>query len=332
MGYLALFVQVDLEAAKHGLVGLPSRDLPRLRDVLRRGWSFLIPLAVLTYTLMIASWQAGKAGMAAVITTLVVGAFQWQDRLTPARLWLAIEETGRVLLDIVAITAVAGFVIGVLQLSGLGFKFSLVLVTVAGGSALGLLALTAVVCIILGMGMPTAIVYIMLAVLVGPAMVQLGIAPLGAHLFLFYFGMLSMITPPVCLATYAAASIARSDFMKTGWAGMRLGIVAYVVPFVFVFHPALLMKGSVAEIVIAAASACVGVILLGFGCVGYLFRPLAWSRRGWAALAGLLLIPPPSSGDWLAANVAGLALGLALIAWERNGLRLQRAALAGRGT
>ncbi|OGK94380.1 MAG: hypothetical protein A2X50_15105 [Candidatus Rokubacteria bacterium GWF2_70_14] len=144
--------------------------------------------------------------------------------------------------------------------------------------------------------------------------------------------MLSMITPPVCLATYAAASIARSDFMKTGWAGMRLGIVAYVVPFVFVFHPALLMKGSVVEIVIAAASACVGVILLGFGCVGYLFRPLSWSRRGWAALAGLLLIPPPSSGGWLAANVAGLALGLALIVWERNGLRLQRAALAGRGT
>ena len=330
--YLALFVQVDLEAASHGLVGLPARDLPRLRDVLRRGWSFLIPLAVLTYTLMIASWQAGKAGMAAVIATLVVGAFQWQDRLTPARLWRAIEETGRVLLDIVAITAVAGFVIGVLQLSGLGFKFSLVLVTVAGGSALGLLGLTAVVCIILGMGMPTAIVYIMLAVLVGPAMVQLGIAPLGAHLFLFYFGMLSMITPPVCLATYAAASIARSDFMKTGWAGMRLGIVAYVVPFVFVFHPALLMKGSVVEIAVAAASAAVGVILLGFGCVGYLFRPLSWSRRGWAALAGLLLIPPPSSGGWFAANVAGLALGLALIVWERNGLRLQRAALAGRGT
>ncbi|MBI2525105.1 MAG: TRAP transporter fused permease subunit [Candidatus Rokubacteria bacterium] len=322
--YLALFVQVDLEAASHGLVGLPARDLPRLRDVLRRGWSFLIPLGVLVYTLMIASWEAGKAGMAAVIATLVVGALQWEDRLTPARLWRAIEEAGRVLLDIVAITAVAGFVIGVLQLSGLGFKFSLLLVTVAGGSALGLLALTAVVCIILGMGMPTAIVYIMLAVLVGPALVQLGIAPLGAHLFLFYFGMLSMITPPVCLATYAAASIARSDFMKTGWTGMRLGIVAYVVPFVFAFHPSLLMQGSVAEIVLAAASAAGGVILLGTGCAGHLFRALSWPRRGAAALAGLLLIPPPSSGPWLAANLAGLALGIAfgVSEWTAHGRAL----------
>jgi len=330
--YLALFVQVDLEAAKHGLRGLARAELPRAAVVCRRGWGFLVPIAVLFYTLMIDNWEPGKAGMSAVVATVVVGALRRTERLTLARLLGAMVETGRILLDIAAITAVAGLVIGSLQLSGLGFKFSALLVNMAGGSSLALLALSAIVCIVLGMGMPTAVVYVMLAVLVGPALVQLGIPPLGAHLFLFYFGMLSMITPPVCLATYAAASIARSDFMKTGWAGMRLGIVAYVVPFVFVFHPALLMKGSVAEIVLAAASAAVGVILLGFGCVGYLFRPLSWSRRGWAALAGLLLIPPPSSGGWLAANGAGLALGVALVVWERNGSRLQRAALAGRGT
>jgi TRAP-type uncharacterized transport system fused permease subunit len=224
-----------------------------------------------------------------------------------------------VLLDIIAITAVAGFVIGVLQLSGLGFKFSLLLVSAAGGSALGLLLLTAGVCIILGMGMPTAIVYIMLAVLVGPALVELGVAPLGAHLFLFYFGMLSMITPPVCLATYAAASIGRADFMKTGWTGMRLGIVAYVVPFVFAFHPALLMRGAVGDIVLAAGTAVIGVTLLSFACAGHLFRPLTWARRGWAAAAGLLLIPPPEGALWLAANLGGLAAGLLLVAAEWAG-------------
>ncbi|MEK7363311.1 MAG: TRAP transporter fused permease subunit, partial [candidate division NC10 bacterium] len=126
--YLALFVQVDLEAAKYRLVGLPRDQLPRFRSVMGRGWSFLIPLLVLVYTLMIAVWQPGKAGMAAVITTLLVGAFQREDRLTLTKLLTAIEETGRVLLDLVAITAVAGFVIGVLQLSGLGFKLSFLLV------------------------------------------------------------------------------------------------------------------------------------------------------------------------------------------------------------
>lgn len=317
--YLALFVQVDLEAAKRSLIGLPVEQLPRFRTVMRRGWSFLIPLLVLTYTLMIATWEAGKGGMAAVIATVVVGALQREERLTLKKFLTATEETSRVLLDITAITAVAGFVVGVLQLSGLGFKFSLILVTLAGSNALALLVLTAVVCIILGMGMPTAIIYVMLAVLVGPALVQLGVSPLGAHLFLFYFGMLSMITPPVCLATYAAASIGRADFMKTGWTGVRLGIVAYVVPFVFAYHPALLLKGPAAEIILAAGTAVIGVVLLGVGCAGYLFRPLGWGKRAWSSLAGLLLIPPPSSGFWLIANVVGLALGVLLVLVEWAG-------------
>ncbi len=315
--YLALFVQVDLEAAKHGMTGLPRGQLPRFGDVIRRGWSFLIPLLILIYTLMIAVWAAGKAGMMAVLATIVIGFLQRDDRLSFRRLTDVLVDTGRVLLDIVAITAVAGFVIGVLQLSGLGFRFSTLLINLAGESSLALLVLTAVVCIILGMGMPTAIIYVMLAVLVGPALVKLGVHPLGAHLFLFYFGMLSMITPPVCLATYAAASIGGADFMKTGWTGMRLGIVAYVVPFVFAYHPALLMKGPITDVAVAAGTAAIGVILLGIGCVGYLFRRLGWAKRAWVALAGLLLIPPPSSGLWLAANVVGLALGalLVLVEW-----------------
>lgn len=131
--------------------------------------------------------------------------------------------------------------------------------------------------------------------------------------------MLSMITPPVCLATYAAASIGRADFMKTGWTGMRLGIVAYVVPFVFAYHPALLLAGSAVEITLAAGTAVIGVILLGIGCAGYLFRPLGWGRRAGACLAGLLLIPPPSSTPWIIANLVGLALGVLLTLVEWNG-------------
>ena len=323
--YIALFVQVDLEAAKHGLLGLPREQLPRFRSVMARGWGLLLPLLVLVYTLMFAGWQAGKAAMAAVITTLLVGSFQSANRLNLRKLLTAIEETGRVLLDIVVITAVAGFVIGVLQLSGLGFRFSFLLVSMAGSNAFLLLTMTAIACIVLGMGMPTSVIYIMLAVLVGPALVQLGIAPLGAHLFLLYFGILSMITPPVGLATYAAAAIGRADYLKTGWAGMRLGIVAYVVPFVFAYHPALLLKGTAVDITLAVTTSVIGVVLLGVACAGFLFRSLGWATRGVAALAGLFLFPPPSGGVWVAANVVGLALGILLVLWGRNGARLSAA-------
>ena len=318
--YVALFVQVDLEAAKNQLKGLPRSELPRFGSIMRRGWVFIVPLAILVYTLMIASWEAGKAGMAAAIATLVVGLFQKETRPSLKQVISAFEDTGRTMLDIAVISAVAGFVIATLQLSGLGFKTSMLLTTVAGNSVLLLLVLTALVCIILGMGMPTAVIYIMLAVLVGPTLIQLGVEPLGAHLFLFYFGMLSMITPPVCLATYAAASLARSDFWATGWAGMRLGVVAYVVPFIFAFHPALLFKGSATDIAAAAITAIAGVILLGIGIAGYLFRPLGWAKRLLLIAAGILLMPPPDGVYWILANVMGLVLGTLLVLIERSAL------------
>jgi TRAP transporter 4TM/12TM fusion protein len=317
--YLALFVQVDLEAAKLGLAGLPRESIPRLRPVMKLGWVFLAPLAVLIYTLMLAGWDAGQAGMLAVVVTLIVGALQKSTRPTWSGFVAMLESTGRTMLDLVAIVTLAGIVIGTLQLSGFTSKLPIVLVGMAGGSTFLLLLLTAAVSILLGLSLPTTVVYVTLAVLVGPALAQLGIVPLAAHLFLFYFGMLSLITPPDCLATYAAAAIAKADFWKTGWTGMRLGIVAYIVPFVFVYHPALILHGTVGEIVVTVITASVGVILLGIACAGYLFRPLGWMRRGWAALAALLLILPPQ--EWVPVfliDVAGLALGLALVLLERS--------------
>lgn len=332
--YLALFTQVDLEAAKYGLGGLPREQLPKLRNVMRRGWVFLAPLLLLIYTLMVANWEAGKAGMAAVIATFVAGALQKETRPTLRGILASIEQTGRTLLDIVVIVALAGLVIGALQLSGFTFKLSLLLVTVTGGNVLALLTLSAIVCIILGMSMPTTVVYITLAILVGPALTELGIVPLAAHLFLFYFGMLSLITPPNCLATYTAAAIAHSDFWKTGWTGMRLGVAAYVVPFVFALHPALILVGTAGEIGLAVATASIGVMLLGVGCAGYLFRPLGLVKRGALWLAGLLMLLPAWSGVWLVADAVGIALGLVLVLWEWNGRAFRRAALVqpGHGT
>jgi TRAP-type uncharacterized transport system fused permease subunit len=245
------------------------------------------------------------------------------------------------MLDLVAITTLAGIVIGALQLSGFTSKLPILLTSMAGGNVLLLLVLTAIVSIVLGMSLPTTVVYITLAVLVGPALAQMGIDPLAAHLFLFYFGMLSLITPPDCLATYAAAAIAKSDFWQTGWVGMRLGIVAYLVPFVFVLHPPLILKGSIAEIVVAVTTASLGVILLGIGCAGYLFRPLDWLKRMWALVAGAFLFMPPLSAlpiharlavgeaaAEIAADLMGFGLGLALILVERSATATARARAA----
>jgi TRAP transporter 4TM/12TM fusion protein len=316
--YLALFTQVDLEAAKHGLGGLPKDQIPKFRGVIRLGWVFLFPLGFLIYVLMWENWEAGKAGMATVLLTIIVGVFQKETRPTINGVLKCIEDTGRTLLDIVVITSLAGLVIGALQLSGLTFKLSLILSSLAGGNVVLLLVLTAIVCILLGMSLPTAVVYITLAVLVGPALTQLGVDPLAAHLFLFYFGMLSLITPPDCLATYTAAAIAGSDFWKTGWTGMRLGIAAYVVPFVFALHPALILKGALGEIILAVVASSIGTFLLAVGCAGYIFRPLGWLKRGSFCASGLLLMLPTWQGAWLIFDASGLILGVGLFIWERS--------------
>jgi len=326
--YLALFTQVDLEAARCGLTGLPADRVPKLRAVLRRGWVFLIPLGVLIYTLMVAGWEAGPAGMAAVVATFAVGALQRETRPRAAALWQSVEATGRTMLDIVAITALAGIVIGTLNFSGFVFKLSMLLVSVSGGNAFLLLLLTALGCLLLGLPLPTTVVYITLAVLVAPALVQVGIPPLAAHLFLFYFGMISLITPPDCLPTYTAAAIAHADFWKTGWTGMRLASVAYVVPFVFAFQPALLLMGGAGEIALAVGTAAAGVVLVGIAGAGYLFRPLGPTRRALAAAAGVLLFALPAGGRWLAVGVAGLVLGLVFVLTEWNGRRAHPAPAA----
>jgi len=254
--------------------------------------------------------------MAAVIAVFVVGALQKDTRPTFQGILNSIHETGRTMLDIIAIVALAGLVIGALQLSAIAFKLSMMLVTISGGHALLLLILTALGCLFLGLPLPTTVVYIMLAVLAAPALVQVGVLPLAAHLFLFYFGMISLITPPDCLPVYVAAAIAKANFWKTGWTGMRLAIAAYVVPFIFAYQPALILVGSVNEIIIAVLTAAIGIALLAAGCAGYLFRPISWSKRGLLWLAALLLLLPSTSNLLMLADLVGFALGAVIIALE----------------
>ncbi len=314
--YVALFTQVDLEAAKHNLSGIARAELPNMRSVMGRGWVFVIPIFVLIWTLMVERWQPGKSAMAGAIVTVLVGFLHPATRPTFTRLLHELRETGRIILDLVVITSVAGIIIGLLQLTGLAFNVSLLLTEAADGSLPVLLALTALVCIVLGMGMPSAVIYIVLSVIAAPALVEAGVVTMSAHLFLFYFGMLSMITPPVCLATIAAASVAGTGFWQTGWAGVRLGFIAYVVPFLIVYQPELIFEGSAGAIAVAFVKAVIGVVVLCYSVAGYMVERLGIVERVLIGAAGLAILSAPLETTMgLAANAIAVLLVAAMF-WK----------------
>lgn len=235
----------------------------------------------------------------------------------------SLVRTGLSSLDILMIVAGAGFIIGTLQITGLGFALTTMLVKTGGGSLLVLLLIAAVLCIVLGMGMPTAGVYILLAVLIAPSLVEVGIMPIAAHMFILYLGMMSLITPPVAVAAFFAANIARSPPMMTGWTSVRFGWTAFVVPFLFVFSPSLLLQGSTPDVVIDVATAVAGVWLASAAMIGYFVRPMSATTRAVFALAGIaLLLPRGINADLIWVNAAGLVVGLCIIVVEfRNSKR-----------
>ena len=316
--YIALFVQVDLEAAKMGLRGLSREALPPVAPVLKETLSFILPLAVLVYAMFLIPLSAGKSGAVAALTAVAAGFVRKENRAAPLRLLRVLPGTGRAMLDLGALLAAAGIIVGVAAVTGLGFKLSAALLEIGKGSAFLLLLSTAVVSMILGMGLPTSAVYILLAILVAPALVQYGILPIAAHFFIFYFGVIAVITPPIAFASFTAASIGGASPMQTGWAGTRLAALAYLVPFLFVYSPALLMKGSAWEIAVSLATAIVGTWILGMALVGYWFRPLLWPARFFLALSAIGLLIPLRGEEmvgWVV-NILGAAVAAPLLLRE----------------
>ena len=318
--YLALFLQADLEAARQGLRRVDEDRIPRALQVLKDGWFFPIPFVVLIGTLFWLNYEPAAAALmatAAVIATSVVFGFKGK-RLDIHDLYLVLRDTGLTVIDLFMIAAAAGTVIATLNYSGLGFSLTLALVHISGGNLLALLVIAAIACIILGMGMPTVGVYILLATLVAPALIELKVDPMAAHLFILYFGCLSMITPPVAIGAYAAAHLAGADPIKTGFEAVRFGWLVFLVPFLFVFSGTLLMHGSPAMIAIDFVAAVVGVGFGAAGVMGYSVRHLAMADRVVYLVAGLFLLLPIGAfgvGRWV--NLVGLALAVAIVVREK---------------
>ena len=240
-------------------------------------------------------------------------------RLRPRDLVSRLSSTGLLMVELTMILAGAGFVIATLNVTGLGFNLTLELVQIAGGNLFLLLAIAAVICIILGMGMPTAGVYVLLAALVAPALEEVNVLPLAAHMFILYFGMMSMITPPIALSAFAAATISKASPMETGWISMRLGWVAYVIPFLFVFTPTLLLYGKPLPIVLNVTTAAIGVYFISVAAIGYFGRRLGPAMRAALLAAGIAAIFPDTLLE-LGGVVdgAGALIGVALLVYLRT--------------
>jgi TRAP transporter 4TM/12TM fusion protein len=319
MYYAALFIQADLEAARYGFGKVEADKIPRARTVLRRGWMFLVPFAVLVYTMFWLNLEPEYAAMAASASIIALGfAVGYAGQRMKLRdLWTAVVETAGGLCEILVISAAAGFIMGLFQVSGLAFAFAAYLVQLGGESLIMQLILAAVVSIILGMGLPTIGVYVMLAILVAPALVKVGVPPLAAHLFILYFGMMSLITPPVAPAAYVAAAIAGSPSMATGWTAMRFGWSSYIVPFLFVYSPAILLKGSILDIAIVLVTSLFGIWLICAAMTGYLRTTMTFQKRIVFALTGIAMLLPHQASDFLLwVNVAGVLAGIALVLYE----------------
>ena len=319
--YFAVFVQVDYEAARRGIGGLDPASLPRPRKVMRAGWFFLIPFVVLFWLIFQFNVGAEEAVLWGVVALAPLAVWKGYggQRLTWKTFFHAVAMTGRDAVELIIICAVAGGVIGLLNITGLALGLGLSLVTLTQGSLPLLLIAIAMVCVVLGMGLPTTGVYLLVAMLAAPPLIQMGVDKMAAHMFVFFFGCLSMITPPVAMAAYAAAHIAGTGPMKVGLAACRLGWPAFVLPFVFAYSPNLLLVGRPGEIALSVLGATLATWFGSAAIAGYFLREIGVAQRLlYAALAVALILPLQTVPGARNIVAVACAIAIAIVLFERR--------------
>ena len=311
--FLSLLLMIDFEAARKGLQGLGREDLPRLRDTLKRSY-LLLPILVLL-VVMLLGYTPFRAAFVGTLFTVLVSFFSRDTRMGPKKIINALEISAQRTILIAAACAAAGIIIGVVTLTGIGLNISSVIITSSGGYTLVALALVMVASIVMGMGTPTTVAYIIVATLGVPSLIKLGFSELSSHFFVFYFGVLSMVTPPVAVAAYAAAEIAKANMMKIGLIAVKLCFVAFLIPYVFIYENGLLMQGPWSNILSEFCTALLGVVALAGAFQGWFLIKLGWMLRIALFVAAILLILPG-----MVSNLIGIALfaGLAGYAFTRK--------------
>ena len=304
--YLSIVLQVHLRASKDGLVGLPKDQLPKTGDVMKRRSHLLIPVLFLLYMLFFSGTTVIFSAVMTILVTIVVSMFRKETRMTFSTFLDALADGAKQTVSVAVACACVGIIIGVCSKTGFGLTMANTIIALGSTSLLFTLFFTMITCMILGMGLPSIPAYIITATIAAPALAKLGIPAGAAHMFSFYYAMFANLTPPVALASFAAAGLSGGNPMKTGVASVKLAIAGFIVPFMFVYAPQLmLINTTLAEGAWVAASACVGVFLIAVAVEGYLFAPMAAWLRLIAAAGSLLHIKPGMETD---------AIGLAVLA------------------
>lgn len=308
--FASVYFMVDLEATKNGMKGLPRSALPEFRKLVMQVYLF-IPIIILIYALF-AGYSVIRAG---TLSMAAAAAVSWltPHRMGPRAILYAFELAAKMSLQLVAVCAAAGIIVGVIALTGVGTRFSSLLLALAEQNQLLALFFTMCVSIILGMGMPTTAAYAVAASVLAPGLIQLGIQPLVAHFFIFYFAVMSAITPPVALAAYAGAALARSDPMKTSVESFKIGLAAFVVPFMFFYSAEMLMQGRWLDIAHVFVTASIGIYLLSSAVQAWFFGPLNWVLRAVLLVAALSMI----AGGWMS-DVIGIVVGGGLFLYQKK--------------
>jgi TRAP transporter 4TM/12TM fusion protein len=310
--YLAVFGFVHFYTLKLGIRKDEDESLPPVLKVLKDFWVFVPPLVVLVYFLA-AGYSTSMVVMYTIIAVVVMSLFKKEYRLGPRKLFAGLSEAANESVTVTGACAAAGMVIAVVLLTGLGVKIGNFVIYFSGGNlALGLIFIM-LASLVLGMGMPTLVCYILLAVTTAPPLIKMGVPPMAAHLFIFYFGMLSMVTPPVGMAFYAGAAVAGADTMRTGWAAWRVALAGFLLPFMFVYSPSLLLMGDPMETALAAVTAVIGAAALSVGVVGFIRRPMGAMERAVSIAAALLLIKP----GWIT-DLIGVGIVIILLLLQRK--------------
>lgn len=303
--YLGILVQVQLRASKKNLQGIPKEELPKVGDVMRERGHLLLPIAFLLYMLLFSGATVIFSAFWAIVATIVVSMARKSTRMTVKQILDAFAEGTRAVVSVAVACAVVGIIIGVVSLTGFGLNMANAIIQLGQSNLMLTLLLTMVTCMILGMGLPSIPAYLITATMAAPALVKLGIPPLAAHMFVFYFAMFANITPPVALASFAAAGLSGGDPMKTGLQSVKLSLAGFIVPYMFIYNSALLLIDTTPLIAIrVTVTAIVGVCMIGMATEGYFLTDMKWLLRVLAFGGALLLIT---------ANVLQDAIGLTFL-------------------
>jgi len=320
--FLCLFVQVDLKAAKKGLSSLPKESIPKFSTVLKQGWILIPVFGILIVLLFVWKYPPATSGIYTALAGSLIFLLQKQGRTKFfTKIKDILKDTGKTTLEIGVVLSAAGLIVGVVGVTGLGFNLVQSLTQVGDYGLFFLLIASAIIAVVLGMGMPAVAAYSMVAVLITPSLIELGVPPLAAHLFVFYYSILSSFTPPIAVACFAASSIAGENPNKVAFESVKLGAMAYIVPFLFVYSPSLLLgsgEGTLFNTIASISTIIFGCILLAIGIVGYLFNHLTPIKRSVTTVISILLFIPIFEIGSLTfiLNAVGVVLGILFILKE----------------